>query len=305
MSLARRVAGALSHAYPPSFRERYGEEYAALLDDMELGWRQVLDVGLGVLGAWLRPMRPQGDARLRSTTRTAFVAWVLMCLAGAGFQKTVEDAPFSLAQAAHPVLAFAKTSLVVLASLAALAFACGALPLFLEAVRLSLRRSRSRLGWLIMIPPASVVVWAVGTWGFARLVGGRQRPVNALDLVALHPYLLFSVACVVVFGLATLVALRRIHPTRSLLARGMWPAAVLGFLMAGATVCGAWYSVALVLVSPYIAREWSGPLGVSVYVNLAVAVGIMAVATGIALTSGLRGLRAVRFASEQFSPPGI
>ena len=75
--LASRVALA---CYPPWFRERYGEELAALVEDVGGGPRVLLDLAGGATRAWLRPaLAGDPDARVRrrlqATLATTWVAW--------------------------------------------------------------------------------------------------------------------------------------------------------------------------------------------------------------------------------------
>ncbi|MEV4110318.1 hypothetical protein [Nonomuraea sp. NPDC049695] len=75
--LVARVALA---CYPPWFRERYGKELAALVEDVGGGPRALLDLAGAATLAWLRPaLAGAPDARLRrrlqATLATTWVAW--------------------------------------------------------------------------------------------------------------------------------------------------------------------------------------------------------------------------------------
>ena len=64
--------------YPPSFRERYGAELAALADDLGPSCRHRLDLFLGAARAWLLPSFSGRDAvraRLQASVSTVWVAW--------------------------------------------------------------------------------------------------------------------------------------------------------------------------------------------------------------------------------------
>ncbi|MFI6600882.1 hypothetical protein ACIBHX_31945 [Nonomuraea sp. NPDC050536] len=74
---AARIALA---CYPPWFRERYGQELAALVEDTGGGPGVVVDLALGATRAWLRPaLAGDPDARVRrrlqATLATTWVAW--------------------------------------------------------------------------------------------------------------------------------------------------------------------------------------------------------------------------------------
>ncbi|MEU5597233.1 hypothetical protein [Streptomyces sp. NPDC020298] len=78
------MAGRLAlRAYPPSFRERYGGELEALVEDTGGGPGVVADLLVGALKAWLRPVMPDGSAEGRRRRMQASVAttWVTWCAA--------------------------------------------------------------------------------------------------------------------------------------------------------------------------------------------------------------------------------
>lgn len=96
--MSRGVGRVLLAAYPPSFRARYGDELAALLEDTGTGPRVAHDLLLGALRAWLRPSfgpDPVERVRLRRTA-TVQTLWVDLCvvLVGtAGTLRLLEDPP--------------------------------------------------------------------------------------------------------------------------------------------------------------------------------------------------------------------
>ncbi|GGU84749.1 hypothetical protein GCM10010211_58430 [Streptomyces albospinus] len=70
-------------AYPPSFRERYGPELEALVEDTGAGPRVVADLLFSALRAWLRPVMPDESAEQRRRRMQASVAttWASWCAA--------------------------------------------------------------------------------------------------------------------------------------------------------------------------------------------------------------------------------
>ncbi|MGD3111577.1 hypothetical protein [Streptomyces sp. YGL11-2] len=79
-NMAARLA---LRAYPPSFRERYGPELEALVEDTGTGPCVVADLLIGALRAWLRPVMPNESAERRRRRMQASVAttWVSWCAA--------------------------------------------------------------------------------------------------------------------------------------------------------------------------------------------------------------------------------
>lgn len=74
---------ALLACYPPSFRERYGAELAALVDDTGGGPRVCWDLAAGAAAAWLRPAFTGAPAeRTRRRVQAGLAAvWVALCVA--------------------------------------------------------------------------------------------------------------------------------------------------------------------------------------------------------------------------------
>ncbi|MBN9620136.1 MAG: hypothetical protein J0H43_10470, partial [Actinobacteria bacterium] len=72
-----RLTAAALRAYPPSFRERYGPELTALVEDLPTTPRNTVDLLVGAARAWLRP-RFGADGRrgrLQATLATTWLAW--------------------------------------------------------------------------------------------------------------------------------------------------------------------------------------------------------------------------------------
>ncbi|MGW0771277.1 hypothetical protein [Streptomyces sp. NPDC002676] len=80
INMAARVA---LRAYPPSFRERYGCELEALVEDTGAGPSIVADLLVGALRAWLHPVMPEESTERRRRRMQASVAttWVTWCAA--------------------------------------------------------------------------------------------------------------------------------------------------------------------------------------------------------------------------------
>lgn len=78
-----RAARVALRAYPPSFRERYGPELEALVEDTGARPAVVADLLVGALRAWLHPVMPHESAEHRRRRMQASVAttWVTWCAA--------------------------------------------------------------------------------------------------------------------------------------------------------------------------------------------------------------------------------
>ena len=122
-SLMFRLGCALLELYPHAYRQRYGEELRAVLEQQPVTVSTLFDLMLGALDAHLQPgglvaSRPN---RIRGAISAALTLWLAVIAVGAGFAKTTEDVPFRSAEAAHPFLGGARIAVVVLAVMAAAA----------------------------------------------------------------------------------------------------------------------------------------------------------------------------------------
>jgi hypothetical protein len=113
----KRLAELALALYPFAYRQRYGEEMRALLDDTEVDGRAVLDLGRGALVAHMRPAVRAIDAenRLRLSAKGILVCWVLFAAAGLGFYKTVEGTTFTALGDVHPAVSGLYLAIQVIA----------------------------------------------------------------------------------------------------------------------------------------------------------------------------------------------
>src|SRR5690242_7077585 len=105
-----RLAGLAIKAYPPSFRDRYGDELRALVDDLPSSSRATADLVRGAARAWLRPSLTGPDARrrrLQATLATTWVAWCAGFLAAPAINRALLDPP------THGTTAFVRDMLDV------------------------------------------------------------------------------------------------------------------------------------------------------------------------------------------------
>ena len=84
--------------YPERFRDRYGEELAAVAADCGGGWRVTFDLAVSAVKARLNPDPITSGSegrrlRLETTTATVFALWVWSTVAVALFARAVDDQP--------------------------------------------------------------------------------------------------------------------------------------------------------------------------------------------------------------------
>lgn len=124
---------------------------------------------LGALTAHLRPPAAATDLvdsadRVRASASGVLACWVVFAAAGFGFYKTTENAPFTAAGHAHPLLGVAHVSIQALALVGSAAVLLGALPLIIGASAHSWRQPGLR--FLVSLPALAVLLFA----GLTRVV---------------------------------------------------------------------------------------------------------------------------------------
>lgn len=283
-------ARVLVHLYPPSWRERYGEEYLALLEDVGPGPRAVLNTARGAAGAWMRPSETVlgGALRLRATVSVVWWAWIALAGGLLVFAQMTEDRPFRAADAAHPLLGALYDATVVAAVVSGLAVAAGAIPVALSLWR-GARRRRERVTVGLLVVPAVVSAgWLVAVIAIAHLVPHSRTPGVGIGtgwyLVVLALGLVAAAAC----AAAPTVALRRVDAHRPALRLATAAALPATIAIVFATATAAAYAIALPATAPGLDATVSYPRLLAPWAVL------MALAGVVAVTSSMRGVRVLR-----------
>ncbi|MCI4066629.1 hypothetical protein MRQ36_30355 [Micromonospora sp. R77] len=186
--------------YPPSFRERYGAELAALVEDAGAGPRAWGDLAVGAAAAWLYPTftgEPGERVRMRvqAGLSVIWVAWWVGMLTVPVVARALLDPP---AQGANGVVrTLVECTWLVLLAGGVLA-AGGAVPLVRRVLLPALRSGRSRV-WRPLMPAAVLLVLE------SAVTGGLWLLRRGHPAVWLHPSTAFLAA--VLGWLAGLVAL--------------------------------------------------------------------------------------------------
>jgi hypothetical protein len=161
-----RVARWALRSYPPSFRERYGDELTAVVEDTGSTARTVVDVFAGSARAWLRPAVTGAGAERRRRRMQASVSttWVAICagfLVAPAVNRELFDQPVPLATASIQMLVNAAEIVIDIGALLALAAAIIlGYHIIIAAIR-SRSRDILRPLWL----PASLAVFELGMTG--------------------------------------------------------------------------------------------------------------------------------------------
>lgn len=172
--MSRRVRWLLG-LYPREWRERYDEEFAALLEQRPPSVMDAVDIALGALDARLHPQLAEGmELRAANVPRTAVLtllwAYAGFIVAGSGFRKVTEDGPFPGLMRDHAAPGLSFGAVVAGSVVALLAVLAGGVPIVLAALRRALAARRWRILGLFAVPPLALAVSVAYTLFLVRVV---------------------------------------------------------------------------------------------------------------------------------------
>ncbi len=160
------VRGWLVRLYPHVWRERYGEEFEALLERCLHSPLDVLDILLGALDAhlYLSPADNWRSMNMNNKLRTAilmvFAAYIAFIVAGMSVYGFADDSPFIPMMKTNAGLYVAWTTIQVGAVVALLAVLIGGAPLAWTIVRRAFTSRRQDLR-LLLVPVYAFVALAI------------------------------------------------------------------------------------------------------------------------------------------------
>jgi hypothetical protein len=283
--------------YPRAWRERYDGEVRALLGELrDSGTSRlslVLDLGLGVADAWLRPVGfEQEDAGRDATNRfIATTGWglLLFVFAGAGFAKMTEYPEFVAAAHRHVVVGLCFDVLLASAVAAGAVMALATLPAVVALLRWDRGRSRTTLLCLGVAPLSVGAVVAAAL--VARSVAVSNHPHSATNVAAF----LGLAGITVLAGVCTTVALTwvatRIPETRSVVVTRRIAMGGLAFCTAAATLAVTGWAVGLAFTDPSLLQEDNGLLSSPAIPTVASIVAQLALAAVLCARSGWNAIR--------------
>ena len=147
----------LVRLYPRDWRDRYGDEFEALLEECLHSPLDVLDVALGALDAHLgfthetnwRIMNMVN--KLRTTILIVFAAYIGFVLGGFSLMGLVDDSPAAKLLKTDATLSSVWMIIAVASGIALLAVVAGGLPLAISVIRKAFTTSRQTLR-LLLVP---------------------------------------------------------------------------------------------------------------------------------------------------------
>jgi hypothetical protein len=270
-------------AYPPSFRDRYGPELEALVEDVGPSWRHTAGLYAGAARAWLRPAFTGPEParrRLQATVATVWVAWCAGFLLVPAIDKALLDPPGAGVDATVRRLLDASAALLVvgwgLALLGVTLLVARTLLPALRARRWSVLRPLLPAVALGIVVTAGLLALALG----ARSGGSLQSPaavaLGTAWLAALLGFLASS-------GFGPAVTIGRLRPDAAVLRLPTMLAAALSLCLAAMTLSCA----AAVLVA-------GGPTLFGMFAPVAAVLAVATVASSTAVVSSARGVLALR-----------
>jgi hypothetical protein len=286
--------------YPRAWRERYEEEFVALIEQRPASFRDALDVALGVLDAWLRPQvegRKVVIYRMRSSVLGVLWAWVGVVVAGVGFQKMTEYEDFVRVARQNMTVGAAFDTVVVGAVLALAAVLVGGMPIVLAALREAIAEGRKDVPLLLCVPPLSLAAFV----GYVLLVGKVVcsvvgcLTVHSLVNVALFLSIAGAFVLAAVASAASVsVAVRRSEVGERLYRFALYLAALATLAMVVVLAATVSWGVALWVQAPALFAGDDGILATPTSATWLVILAVMGGSTCAAVAAVVRGLRAGR-----------
>lgn len=184
-------------AYPPAWRERYGDELDLLVSDLrEHGRRPVamaFDLLRGAAAAWLRSKKGSAmSERSRNALITVLWSWVAFAATAFWFGHDLgiyPDRPTARQLAvAHPLIPDAYHVLIGVGVVGIAATAIAAVPFAIEAARRAREQRRNTVFALMAVPPVVAGIWLGG----AMLLRGTDQGTG--DLTAGVLWMLLGLA---------------------------------------------------------------------------------------------------------------
>ncbi|MFD2082446.1 hypothetical protein SAMN05421678_102109 [Actinopolymorpha cephalotaxi] len=269
---------ALVALYPPAWRERYGEEFAALLEDTGVHLRQVLDVLPAAASAWIRPAAHLHDraARMRASVTMTLFAWVTLTAGTVVFGQLHDD---SVPGGAGGGL---RAVYVACAAASTVALVLGGLPLAGAVVRAGRRRVRTVAA--LGVPVVAAAGFLAVAVAVTRLVPHSPRPGVGIGTTWFLALTAVGAVAALTAASGPAAAFRRTPVTGRPLVAAVVAGAVAVVSMAAAAGSGLAAVVVPAVTGPSAPGGLPGPL-------LAYGAG-MALTLVVAATSCVRGLRA-------------
>jgi hypothetical protein len=289
-----RMRKRLVSLYPEAWRDRYGEEMCALLDQTPPSITATLNLLRGALTAHLRPLASSAPAaRARGTIVHVLGCFIIFCFFGSAFAKTTEN--YGYTERIHPLLGISHSVIVIAAIGAACALALAAAPLALASVALARREHESALVKLIVVPPAAIAIFAGSVELLVLWLNAHHHRAGLGGWLLLG----LCVLCAAAGGFACWAApralMRRIDLPPRAFAFSVAAIGLVTLCMTAIAVATCVFLVGIVADAPHAGAAGNGPAQLlNVTTSIAIQCTGMLGLSAVAAVSTARGLRSVR-----------
>ncbi len=279
--------------YPEAWRDRYGTEMSALMDETPLSVAATLDLVRGALAAHLRPLPGAAPAvRARSTIAGVLGCFIVFCAFGSGFAKTTEN--YDHIEHVHPLLGGSHSLILIAAIVAAGALALAAAPLVRASLAQAHRTRDPALIKLIALPPAGIAMFAGSVGLLALWLNAHHHRVGVGGWLLLGLCALCAAAGALACWTAPRAIMRRIDIPRSTFVVSIPAMALVAFCMAVITLATGVFLTAIIIDAPSVAASGNGPGQlIDVTTSIAIQLAAMLALSAVAALSAVRGLRSL------------
>ena len=279
--------------YPEAWRDRYGPEMSALLDETPPSVSATVDLLRGAVAAHLRPpLSTAPVTRARSTVAGVLGCFIAFCVFGAGFAKTTEND--GQPEHVHPLLGISHSLIVIAAIIAAIALVLAAVPLARDSLAHAHRTRDPTLVKLIALPPAGIGMFA-GSVGFLALwLATHGHRLGAGGWILLGLCVLSAAAGGLACWAAPRAIMQRIDVPRSTFAFSIPAMALVALCMALITLATGAFLAGTIADAPNIGAAGNGPGQlINVTASIAIQFSAMLALSVAAALSAARGLRSI------------
>jgi hypothetical protein len=276
--------------YPAAWRDRYGDEFGALLEETRLSIPVLFDVVVAAADAHVHPAGPRRRWPLmiepiRRSELAVFASWVVFVVAGLAFQRMTEGDPFVPIASGQAVVGISYAAIVAGAVVSLAAVAVGGIPIALAIARAAIDQRRWRQLALLAVPPIALATWI----GLTLYLVSRSEPATSdpwrvvTFLGWVGSFVVAAIASTIAVGAAALAA----EIDGSFYRRAALPAMITALAMGVVALAVTAWGIALAVASPSAFWSSEGILGSSTPLTWLGIVSAMAAATAVAVRSAV------------------
>jgi MFS family permease len=279
--------------YPEAWRDRYGTEMSALLDETPPSVAATLDLVRGALAAHLRSLPGTAPAtRARSSIAGVLGCFIVFSIFGSGFAKTTENDDH--AEHVHPLLGSSHSLILIAAIVAAGALVLAAAPLAQASLAYAHRTRDPTLFKLIALPPAGIGMFLGSVGLLALWLNAHHHRAGVGGWLLLGLCALCAAAGAVACWAAPRAIMRRIEIPRSAFAVTIPAMALVALCMVVIALAAGVFLTGIIIDSPNVGAAGNGPGQlIDVTISIAIALTAMLALSAIAVLSAVRGLRSL------------